>query len=314
VKEQHVKLLWGRAAAHCTICRRELTQDAATASGSYPLGEQAHIVGERKGSARYDGGALTPEQRDGYTNRILLCPNDHTVVDKDPATWTVARLHMAKAEHELWVAQTVTTEETIRDQANSLIYSNLMDAATEDLALPEFSNWASSILEPYWRWSGPVFDGVERFRRRVFVADWPGTLPGLEVALDRASFELQEAAALFTQHSELDDEDLIARRWYKQTFHPRHVYEQLSTEFQVWSDTLDARMMEAARALNWAREVWRAEVNPMWLATEGWFSFHLHADMSGRYGFAKPQYTPQQKAALLKAGVGKGDIRAPRVR
>jgi hypothetical protein len=288
------------------MCRRKVTQDAAIATDAFPLGEHAHIVGERPGSARHDA-SLTDEERDGYTNRLLLCPSDHTLVDKDEGGWPVAKLHMVKADHELWVEQTLTTEQTVRDQANELIYSTLIDAATDDLVLSAFTRWASLVLERQWRFRGHIWDGIERFRYAVFVADWPGTLPDLEVAVDRASFELQEAVVLFTQHSELDgDGDFIARRWYKATLHSRDVYVKLDSDFWLWSDTLEARIIEATKALNWMREVWRAEVNPMWLATEGWFALQ-------RDSYIKPRYTDQEKAELRAAGVGQHDIRRPKV-
>lgn len=91
----------------------------------------------------------------------------------------------------------------------------------------------------------------------MFVADWPGTLPTLEVALDRASYELQEAAAMFTQYSTIEDGWYQAKRWYKRTMHPQDVYEKLDSAFWLWSDTLEQRIFEATKALNWAREVWR---------------------------------------------------------
>jgi hypothetical protein len=44
--EQDIKLLWGRAAERCSFpkCGIKLTQDKKLASGSFPLGEQAHML------------------------------------------------------------------------------------------------------------------------------------------------------------------------------------------------------------------------------------------------------------------------------
>jgi hypothetical protein len=302
--QRDIKVLWGRAAGLCSICRRKLTQDEAHASDAFPLGEHAHIVGEKPGSARYES-PLTADERDGYANRILLCPNDHTVVDKAPADWPVERLHMKKVEHELWVEQTLATKQTAQEQADNLIYSTVMDSAIERLELEDFNAWASSVLEPYWRWRGSVYSGIARFREQVFVTDWPGTVPELEIALDRASFELQEATDHFAQYSELRDDDFIARRRYKERLQPPDVYEKLDSRFWLWSDLLEQRIVEAAKALNWARETWRREMNPAWLATQGVFSLTMHP------GLVKPSYTPEEKAELLAAGLDRGDIRRP---
>lgn len=97
------KLLWGRAAGRCSLCRVELTAD--TKHAAVPLGEQAHIVAEETGGPRGDS-PLTGEQRNTYDNLILLCPNCHTRADKDPHKYTVVRLRGAKKEHEDWVRQT----------------------------------------------------------------------------------------------------------------------------------------------------------------------------------------------------------------
>jgi hypothetical protein len=312
MKETDIKILWGRAAGRCTICGCRLTQDQARATEAFPLGEHAHIVGDKPGSARYED-ALDAEKRDGYSNRILLCPTDHVVIDKNPDDWPVARLYMEKAEHELRVESTLSSEQDARTQADTRIYSGVVDSLTEKLQLDRFSRWASGLLEPYWRWPTDVYDGVEAVRFKIFATDWPGTLPALEVALDRASFELQEAAAHFTQYSALEDDWYHAQRWYKRTMHPQDVYERLDSDFWLWSDTLEQRIVEATKALNWAREVWRTSVNPMWLASNGWFTLQLHPDQTLRTGFLKPQYTSDEKARLLTAGIDQADIRAPSV-
>ena len=82
ISEKDIKLLWGRAAAMCSFpeCRTKLTQDKKLASASFPLGEQAHIVGENDNAPR-GRSALTEEERKSYFNRILLCPNHHTIID-----------------------------------------------------------------------------------------------------------------------------------------------------------------------------------------------------------------------------------------
>lgn len=101
--ERDIKLLWGNAGNKCSMpgCRKRLTihgPDAAV------IGEMAHIVGEKPGASRFNDD-FSESERDGYGNRILLCPTCHTEIDKTrPEYWTVARLHAIKAEHEAWAA------------------------------------------------------------------------------------------------------------------------------------------------------------------------------------------------------------------
>jgi hypothetical protein len=77
------------------------------------LGEVAHIKGLNVGSARHDR-TQTPEERNAYSNLILLCPNHHTIIDDDEVSYTEERLHSIKTAHEA-LATPVSPEETDRD-------------------------------------------------------------------------------------------------------------------------------------------------------------------------------------------------------
>lgn len=310
MREKDIKLLWGRAAGRCAICGCKLTQDTKQNLGAIALGEHAHIVGKQPGSARYEDG-LSDNERESYANHILLCPTDHVVIDKAPEEWSAGRLHIVKAEHELRIEQTSGEGMEIHEDAALRIYSHVMDVVTEKLMLEQFTLWASNIFEPYWSWNIDIYSAIEGVRHRVFATDWPGRLPALEVALDRATFELQEAAALFTNYSTPEKTYLVARRGYKERWHKQDVYERLDSEFWLWSSTLEQRLIETTKALNWVREVWRTQGNPMWLVTSGWFTLRLHPDASLRTGYLKPIYSEEEKRGLLDQGVGRGDIRAP---
>jgi hypothetical protein len=92
------KRLWGKSGGRCARCRCLLFHPGETGARETVIGEEAHIIGERPGAARYQ--ALTPDQRDAYENRILLCANDHVVIDGQAEHWTTERLHRLKDEHE----------------------------------------------------------------------------------------------------------------------------------------------------------------------------------------------------------------------
>lgn len=48
---------------------------------------------------------MQDEDRETYDNLILLCPNHHSEVDKNPGPWPIERLRETKAEHERWVSE-----------------------------------------------------------------------------------------------------------------------------------------------------------------------------------------------------------------
>ena len=101
MSEKDIKLLWGRAGNRCAICRTELSHKNTSSIGKFVVGEQAHIIGENSRAARWNS-ILVENEREGYHNRILLCPNDHTIIDKNEHDWPVEKLHMMKTNHELW--------------------------------------------------------------------------------------------------------------------------------------------------------------------------------------------------------------------
>lgn len=101
IKESQIKLLWGESGSRCAICKVKLVKTNRD-GGKYQVGEQAHIEGENPGSARYNLN-MTDEERADYENLILLCPTDHTIIDKDEDDYTVSKLKQIKKDHEKWV-------------------------------------------------------------------------------------------------------------------------------------------------------------------------------------------------------------------
>jgi hypothetical protein len=83
------KRLWGKSGNQCARCRQLLTHLGQAGGREAVIGEEAHIIGERPGAARYR--PLSASGRDAYENRILLCPTDHRLVDAQPEYWTVEK-------------------------------------------------------------------------------------------------------------------------------------------------------------------------------------------------------------------------------
>jgi HNH endonuclease len=82
--------LWGRTRARCSFkgCQSELIQfDESRTSGAI-IGEEAHIVAQKKDGARGQI-AIDTERVNLYENLILLCSTHHTLIDALPTTYTV---------------------------------------------------------------------------------------------------------------------------------------------------------------------------------------------------------------------------------
>lgn len=75
------------------------------------LGEMAHIEAAESGGPRRNP-SLKPQERNRYSNLLLLCPTHHTEIDKNPDKWTVQVLRKLKREHERWVNSPMQTQMT----------------------------------------------------------------------------------------------------------------------------------------------------------------------------------------------------------
>lgn len=69
-----------------------------TADGTL-VAEVAHIAAESPGGPRFDP-KLSEADRRAFENLLLLCATCHTLVDKDPATYTQAKLRKWKRDRE----------------------------------------------------------------------------------------------------------------------------------------------------------------------------------------------------------------------
>jgi hypothetical protein len=98
------KMLWGRAGARCSFegCQIELIELTEGESRHAILGEEAHIIAQKKDGARGEN-PIEPQRINLYENLILLCPTHHTLVDAQATKYTVQVLHQMKKAHESWV-------------------------------------------------------------------------------------------------------------------------------------------------------------------------------------------------------------------
>jgi hypothetical protein len=106
LSERDRKLLWGRAANRCAMCKRELVIEATTTDRESIIGDEAHIIADSERGPRGESGSRTI--LDTYANAILLCKVDHRRVDDQPLKYTADQLRRLKAAHESWVRTTLS--------------------------------------------------------------------------------------------------------------------------------------------------------------------------------------------------------------
>ena len=293
MKERDVKLLWGRAGGICAICKAKLSQESTGAGTAFPVGEAAHIVAESASGPR-GGSQLTDAERDGYTNRILLCPTDHAIVDKSPADFPVERLHILKREHELWVEQQLSVVDE-RNRVAQEIYASLVDAAAEACDFENWHEWASRVVSSLPRWRADAASVTFTFRQRIIGAAWPGTNQELERALQTLSICMNSAAQRFANETEEQDNERIQVKYY-QSARDQETYDVLFDRWERWSAHMDLLICQATKAANWVAEVVRRDLNPAFFAVSGKFILTVPDDLS--FVTSAPEYTAAERASL----------------
>lgn len=299
IKEKDLKLLWSRSGNRCAFsdCRKELSIDSTASPGSFPVGVQAHIVGKSESAARGKSD-LSKSERNSYFNLILLCPDHHTVIDKDPDAYTVERLHYIKDSHELWVRERLGPSEDPSD----LIYASLIDHAVEACQLERWNYWASHASSPSSFWEKEAPDRLHDFRARIIAAVWPGALLELECSLDKLSELCFQASDTFILHAELypGTQWLRAVSFYRQEKPGSEEHVKALEDFGAWTKQCDELIVEATKAANWFAEVVRRDFNPLFFAVEGKFLLTTgpYEDLS--YSTGLFEYTAGEKKLMLQ--------------
>ena len=113
----------------------------------------AHIIGKKEDGPRGDD-ELPISQRDEYDNLILLCPNCHTTVDKNPHLYPKETIEKWKKEHEesiryLFVAPKFETREEARKYLFPFFVEN---KAIFDRYGPYSENAANKQMETEREW------------------------------------------------------------------------------------------------------------------------------------------------------------------
>lgn len=295
MNQKDIKLLWGRAANRCALCRIELSQDAEGTPVSYILGEQAHIIGEKEDAPRGKS-VLSIEERNCYHNIILLCPTDHTEIDKNEADWPIERLYQKKSKHELWVRETLSDSADIFEVAKQVAVTTIIDAAVNLCELENWKVWTSWAFSSDPQWSVDLLQKIFEFRQKVSTTIWPAEYEELKRATTTFAVVLHMASQKFMEHARREDRQYRPEKFYKVGFNPN--YESDLALYEAWLQECYDLLKQATCAANWFSDVVRRDINPMFFAERGKFSIKegLFEDFS--FYVSVPEYAEEEKACL----------------
>jgi hypothetical protein len=301
IKEKDIKLLWGRAASRCSFeeCRIKLSHDQKTVTRSFPIGEQAHIVGKEVGSTRSDS-ILSMEERESYHNLILLCPNHHTLIDKNPIDYPIEKLHMMKAQHEYWVESTLSESRDLEAEAADIIYAHFIDLAVEDCSFRIWEQWMSALYSPSHRIKEYIYDKALNFTLKMYKAVWPGNLQELEAAMKLFSTTMNTMLNFYMKNAESREDYYVEdRSWKRNQWRTEEVFRELASKRDRWGKYLDELIIEVAKAANWLAELVRRDINPLFMATDGKFSLVWGPGNHLSFQTIVPEYSVDEKRQLI---------------
>ncbi len=245
------KMLWGRAANRCAFsdCRRELVMDETDSDDPSIIGEECHIIAKEDDGPR--GNIDVPKnQRDLYSNLILMCSVHHKVMDDQEHTYSVEKIKEMKREHEKWVRDSLDIDEQkIKDD---LLYSSYIDEWIERVDLDNWEAWTSWLLgsgQPSMR--KEKLQELQELKEWMFKRIMPNTFIGLENAFENFRRVLQDLINTFSAHSVSRGDELETEKFYKIDRWDPELNSRLHKEFMFHVDLVMDLTIELTRAANY---------------------------------------------------------------
>jgi hypothetical protein len=274
------KILWGRSGGKCAICKNDLIISPTDLNDDPSVtGDEAHIIARKESFSRGDYDSLSSEERDHYSNLILLCKVHHKLIDDQPASFTVERLRELKSGHEEEVKSKWTDVE-IRRQQDEIIYADYIDEWAKK-ADPENWLFTSSRLTSADNLALPKewYQNQKEFLLWLLGRVWLRRYPVLENALLNYGAVLQDFLSVFDKHVDWDNDDgdfVLTRRFYKIEWAPER-YHHLVEEYNAHECLVCDLFFELTRAANYICDRVRETIYPGYRLKKGVLLIQRHS-------------------------------------
>ena len=175
-------------------CTTPLVEPGTGQSGPAVISDICHIYASSSNGPRGQGG-LTEDELNSIDNLILLCPNHHRVVDRQPETYTAELLKQWKEEHEAKVnKQRPAGLDIIREIVDQKIKDEI-DILRKSRRFGEFDSAQSSLELAEKLVEGEFSVGTDAVRR--YALAWCVRILSTQ-KLDKAEEYLKHAKELGT--------------------------------------------------------------------------------------------------------------------
>ncbi|RYY86354.1 MAG: HNH endonuclease [Chitinophagaceae bacterium] len=301
------KMLWGRAANRCAICRNELVMDASETDDESVVGEACHIVASSNDGPRGNS-PLTPEQRDKYGNLILLCNIHHKQIDDQHVAFSIERLNTLKQTHEDWVCTQLGFDTA--KQRDDEFYAGVLDEWESRIDLNNWLNRASPILcngQPSI--DKELFQALEDIRAWLLSRHWPGRYPAIESAFSNFRHVTQDFCTTFNEHAVPRWEtSLQTEKFYKIPHWDDNLYKRLSRDFDNHVALVCDLMLELTRSINYVCSMVRDGFMPSYRSHEGVTLIQSGPHMDFSYKTYRAEYRGAERIEFPYRGLAQFKI------
>lgn len=265
------KILWGRAGGKCAICKEILVSDSPDVKDDPSIiGEMAHIVAQKETFTRGDYESLTPEQRDHYSNLILLCRNDHKIIDDQPLFYTVEKLRDIKEEHE----QNIKSDKSfnIKKQEDDEIYASNIDEWVIRSDLDNWDNISYRINQPTPNIPKQWYESSNELIPWICNRIWSNRYKPLEDAFFNYKTVLKDFIYIFSKHIDWkwpSQDTLITKEFYRIDNWDTKLYNELLEKFEYHCFFVGDLFSELTCAANYLCDHIRKYIFPGFRLKEG---------------------------------------------
>lgn len=287
------KMLWGRAANRCAICRTELVMDETETDDESVIGDECHIVAREVDGPRGES-IMNSDQRDKYANLLLLCKIHHKIIDDQSGHYTVEKLIKIKEDHEKWVKSSLSID--MYKQKDEELYMTYIEKWSNLCELDNWENWTSWLLSAgNTSISIEMEANLQEINTYLFSRVWPTRYPELNDSFENFRKILSDFLSLFHEYSEKKDGEYIIRKFYKIQEWDTERHDRLAKEYEFHVALVEDLILELTRAGNYICDKVREFLMSSYRMDKGLLIIESGPYMDMKYRRYRTQYKNEER-------------------
>lgn len=295
-------LIWSRSGYQCAMCNRELFVDEVDTDDPSLVGDIAHIVGEKEKAARGHS-LLTAEQRDLFSNLVLLCKEHHKIVDDHEAKYTVDVLKEIKTKHEKAVREALSGPDKAKQRSIER-YAADLEVWAQRADLENWEAWTSHMLgsgQP--KMSKESMALLQSLRDWLFGRVWPEHFPEIRDALESFRRVLADLLSVFGDHAKEAGDWLDTDKFYHNAEPGTKEERRAFRQFEFHVDLVFDLTLELTRAANLVCDSVRNSLDPAFRLKDGLLIAQSGPNMHFQFTRHRVQYSVAQRTSAPYPGL-----------